>query len=276
MQISIIRMCKAHLASFCQDKLIYSCYGKEIQMRFIRSLSALAYATWACAATAGIYVDKVDHPKKVVVLKIEGRIKYEDDLQFQKILDEIKSDGYKIKLNSIVLNTAGGSPSAAIAIGKIIRKENLNTYVGPKHHCGSACIYILSSGIIRMAYGEVTVHRTTYEDGYPTEKLEKSLKQTDVDNANHLFEMGMSTQLVDAIRITPNYTNWKLDDKEKRRWGVHGTDRLYEELWFRTTAKTKFYDTDVVRDFFYKFNDKCTKMAKEFKMTVFDCVKAEM
>ena len=245
-------------------------------MRRFSSIAVFTFAAWSLTSTAGIYVDKVDHPKKVVILKIEGRIKYEDDLQFQKVLDEIKNDGYKIKLNSVVLNTAGGSPSAAIAIGKIVRKENLNTYVGPKHHCGSACIYILSSGIIRMAYGEVTVHRTTYEDGYPTEKLEKSLKQTDVDNANHLFEMGMSTQLVDAIRITPNYPTWKLDDKEKRRWGVHGTERLYEEVWFRTTAKANFYDTDVVRDFFYKFNDKCTKMAKEFKMTVFDCVKAEM
>ena len=43
-----------------------------------------------------------------------------------------------------------------------------------------------------------------------------------------------------------------------------------------STAKAKFYDTDVVRDFFYKHNEKCTKIAKEFKMTVFDCVKAEM
>jgi hypothetical protein len=129
-----------------------------------RSITAFAIALWVITASAGIYVDKVDHPKKVVVLKIEGRIKYEDDLQFQKILDEIKSDGYKIKLNSVVLNTAGGSPSAAIAIGKIIRKENLNTYVGPKHHCGSACIYILSSGIIRMAYGEVTVHQNKRSD----------------------------------------------------------------------------------------------------------------
>jgi hypothetical protein len=176
-------------------------------MIFFRSITAFVVTMWAITANAGIYVDKVDHPKKVVVLKIEGRIKYEDELQFQKVLEEIKNDGYKIKLNSVVLNTAGGSPSAAIAIGKIVRKENLNTYVGPKHRCGSACIYILSSGIIRMAYGEVTVHRTTYEDGYPTDKLEKSLKQTDVDNANHLFEMGMATQLVDAIRITPNYTN---------------------------------------------------------------------
>jgi hypothetical protein len=245
-------------------------------MIIFRSILAFVIASWAITASAGIYVDKVDHPKKVVVLKIEGRIKYEDEIEFQKTLDEIKRDGYKIKLNSVVLNTSGGSPTAAKEIGKIIRQEKLNTYVGPKHRCGSACIYILSSGIIRMAYGEVTVHRTTYEDGYPTEKLEKSLKQTDVDNANHLFEMGMATQLVDAIRVTPNYTNWTLDEKEKRRWGVHGTERLYEELWFRTTAKAKFYDTEVVRDFFYKFNDKCTKMAKEFKMTVFDCVKAEM
>lgn len=245
-------------------------------MKFFSSLTAVIFISWICSAKAVVYSEIVEHPKKVVVLKIEGRIKYEEDIQFQKVLDKIKSDGYKIKLNSVVLNTAGGSPSAAIAIGKIIRKEKLNTFVAPKHHCGSACIYILSSGIIRMAYGEVTVHRTTYEDGYPVEKLEKSLMQTDIDNANHLFEMGMATQLVDAIRITPSYTNWKLDDKEKRRWGVHGTERLYEEMWFRSTAKTKFYETEVVRDFFYKFNHKCTKLAREFKMTVFDCVKAEM
>jgi hypothetical protein len=156
-------------------------------MIFFRSITAFVIALWVITASAGVYVDKVDQPKKEVGLNIEGRIKYEDELQFQKVLEEIKSDGYKIKLNSVVLNTAGGSPSAAIAIGKIVRKENLNTYVGPKHRCGSACIYILSSGIIRMAYGEVTVHRTTYDDSYPSEKLEKSLKQTDVDNANHLF-----------------------------------------------------------------------------------------
>jgi hypothetical protein len=245
-------------------------------MRLLILVTSFTLATFALPALAVVYVDRVDHPKKVVILKIEGRIKHDEQIEFQNALDEIKQDGYKIKLNSVVLNTSGGNPSAAKEIGKIIRQEKLNTYVGPKHRCGSACIYILSSGIIRMAYGEVTVHRTTYDEGYPTEKLEKSLKQTDIDNANHLFEMGMATQLVDAIRITPNYTYWKLDDKEKRRWGVHGTERLYEELWFRTTAKAKFYDIQVVREFFYKHNEKCTKMAKEFKMTVFDCVKAEM
>jgi hypothetical protein len=43
--------------------------------------------------------------------------------------------------------------------------------------------------------------------------------------------------------------------------------------WFRTTAKAKLYNTGVVRDFFYNHNAKCTKMAKEFKMTVFEGVR---
>ena len=234
------------------------------------------FAFWLSNANAAIYVDKVDHPRKVVILKIEGRIKYEDEIEFQRTLDEIKRDGYKIKLNSVVLNTRGGSTSAAMEIGKIIRKENLNTYVGSKHVCASACIYVLSSGIVRMAYGDVSVHRSSFNDEFPIEKIEKAIVENDIEKMNYLYEMGMTTQLVEAIKVTPHWTRWTLDEKEKRRWGVQGTERIYEELWFRTTAKAKFYDTDVVRDFFFKHFEKCTKMAKEFKMTVFDCVKNEM
>ena len=44
-------------------------------MIFFRSITTFVIALWVITASAGIYVDKVDHPKKVVVLKIEGRIK---------------------------------------------------------------------------------------------------------------------------------------------------------------------------------------------------------
>ena len=169
-----------------------------------------------------------------------------------------------------------GQHSIFADIEALIGKEKLNTYVGPKHVCASACIYVLSSGIVRMAYGDVSVHRSSFNDEFPIEKIEKALVENDIEKMNYLYEMGMTTQLVEAIKVTPHWTRWTLDEKEKRRWGVHGTERIYEELWFRTTAKAKFYDTDVVRDFFFKHFEKCTKMAKEFKMTVFDCVKNEM
>ena len=245
--------------------------------QFIRSvLLASVSIAIAIPSYSAIYVDKVDHPRKVVILKIEGRIKHDDEIEFQKTLDEIKRDGFKIKLNSVVLNSRGGNSRAAMEIGKIIRKENLNTYVGLKHRCASACVYILTSGIIRMAYGEVAVHRATFDDDYPQEKLEESLQKADAESMKFLMDMGMTTQLVEASRITPSWTSWTLDEKEKRRWGVHGTERMYDEIWFRTTAKAKFYDTVVVRDFFFKHFEKCTKMAKDFKMTVYDCVKNEM
>ena len=151
--------------------------------QFVRSLLLVsAIIAIATPSYSAIYVDKVDHPRKVVILKIEGRIKYEDEIEFQRTLDEIKRDGYKIKLNSVVLNTRGGSSNAAMEIGKIIRKEKLNTYVGLKHRCASACIYILSSGIIRMAYGEVAVHRPTFDVDYPYEKLEESLKKSEAES----------------------------------------------------------------------------------------------
>ena len=56
------------------------------------SVIATLFAFWLSNANAGIYVDKVDHPRKVVILKIEGRIKYEDEIEFQRTLDEIKRD----------------------------------------------------------------------------------------------------------------------------------------------------------------------------------------
>jgi hypothetical protein len=235
-----------------------------------------AWLVFTASANAGIFVEKVEHPKKVVVFKIQGKISHTDVAVFQNALNEIKNDGYKIKLNSVVLDSYGGSGKAAVAIGKIIRKEKLNTYVGPKHNCHSACVFILSSGTIRMAYGDISVHRGTLYEDYPIENLEESLKTLDTEMLNHLFEMGMATQLIDAIRVTPFWTVWTLDDKEKRRWGVHGTERYYEELWFRTTASAKQYEISNVKYFFYKHFDKCTKMAKDFKMTVYDCVKNEM
>jgi hypothetical protein len=164
------------------------------------------FALGVGVANAAIYVDKVEHPRKVVILKIEGGIKHGDEIDFQKTLDEIRKDGYKIKLNSVVLNSRGGNSYAAMEIGKIVRKENLNTYVGLKHRCASACVYILSSGIIRMAYGEVAVHRPTFDDDYPYEKLEESLNKAEAESMKHLMDMGMTTQLVEAIRITPSWT----------------------------------------------------------------------
>ena len=51
-------------------------------MIFFRSITAFVIALWVITASAGIYVDKVDHPKKVVVLKIDAERMHADGLVF--------------------------------------------------------------------------------------------------------------------------------------------------------------------------------------------------
>ena len=107
----------------------------------------------------------------------------------------------------MVLNTRGGSTSAAMEIGKIIRKEKLNTYVGPKHVCASACIYVLSSGIIRMAYGDVSVHRSSFNDEFPISAMEAGADMSAVSihktggSLSQSSVLLMNNKLVDKNRV---------------------------------------------------------------------------
>ena len=62
-------------------------------MNMLIAFIAALFSFCLSNASAAIYVDKVDHPRKVVILKIEGRIKHEDEIEFQRTLDEIRRDG---------------------------------------------------------------------------------------------------------------------------------------------------------------------------------------
>jgi len=53
------------------------------------SVIASLFALWVGVANAGVYVDKVEHPKKVVVFKIQGEISHTDVSAFQNALYEI-------------------------------------------------------------------------------------------------------------------------------------------------------------------------------------------
>jgi hypothetical protein len=127
-----------------------------------------------------------------------------------------------------------------------------------------------------MAYGRVAVHRTTYTEEYPTEKLEKALREVDKKIAAHVEAMGISILLTDAILNTPNWATRELDDRERRRWGVHGTERVWEEMWFRNTASETKLSLDEVRSAFDKNISACKTPPMNFEMTMWECVRSKI
>jgi len=240
-------------------------------MKFKNILAlVLASPLWAiCNATVIYEYDKSNPP--VAELKIIDEIKRNEEIEFGRILGEMENKGIKLKLNSIQLNSRGGNFDASMEIGKIIREKSLNTFVSNDSVCESSCVFILSSGIVRMAFGTVGVHRPVYVG---SDEKQISRKNIDIDDkimSNYLYEMGMSWNLSEAIRMTPSWKIRVLTTDEKINWGLNGTDRMYEELWFRNIGNKLGLKRNEIIEKVKLYSKDCVLNAKYFKETTWEC-----
>lgn len=239
----------------------------------IRLIFTIVMFIFSIQSFAKVKFEVIDRKAKIATLTIEEKIEHKEDLDFIFIYNKLVDDGYKLKLNTVVLNSPGGNSFAAMRIGKFVREKKLNTYVASNANCASACVYVLIGGVVRMAYGRIAVHRTSFTDEYPIDKLEKALREADKKSVAHVEAMGISILLTDAILNTPNWAVRQLDDRERSKWGVHGTDRVYEEMWFRKTAfETKLTLDEVIKQF-DENSSACKTPPMNFEMTMWDCLK---
>lgn len=242
-------------------------------MKHVLRLLSIAILFFPIQSVAVVKVEILDVKEKIASLKIINKIEYEEEEIFISEYNKLIARGYKLKLNAVVLNTAGGNGYAAKKIGVFIREKKLNTYVASGANCASACIYVLIGGVVRMAYGRIAVHRTSYGEEYRIEWLEKGLREANKKTVAHVEAMGISILLADAIVNTPNWAIRELDDRDRRRWGVHGTEQLYEEMWFRKTAAESNVSLEHVIDAFNKNVSACQTPPMNFEMTMWECVK---
>ena len=241
-------------------------------MRYLCTLVVFLTCLIAPHTHAEIKIDYVDTNAKIAVVKIINKIEYEEDELFIAALEKLAEENYKIKLNSIVLNSAGGNVTAAINIGETIRAKKLNTYVSPSAICTSSCVYVFIGGVVRMAYGLIGVHRSTFNETIASNKIHKAISNSDNKIESHVKSMGVSMLLLDAIQMTPNWLRRELSPLEKSRWGVHGVDRIYEELWLRSATSDLGYSYSDIEMKYHKHIIKCFRKATNFEVDPLDCV----
>lgn len=224
-------------------------------------------------ASAKVVFQKIEAPKKVVLLTIVERIEHEEEIEFEKILNKLKSDGYQIKNNAIKFDTQGGNTHAAQGIGRIIRERRLNTFLAKDAECGSACIYALIGGVVRNVYGEVTVHRSSYNDTVPLEKIKKFTEWGEAKIYKHIYEMGISNQLATAILTTPHWTRRLITKSELDAWTINGMDRMYEEFNSRNLASETKTSVDDVQFRLRSMIENCESQVRKFVMAQWDCIR---
>jgi hypothetical protein len=239
----------------------------------MKILAFCMIAFFGSTALAKIKAEKIDYPKKVISIKIFDRIEYEEEIEFENLLKKIKHDGYKIKNNAIIFDTQGGNTHAAQGIGRIIREHRLNTFLAKNAECGSACIYALIGGVVRNIYGEVTVHRSSYNDSVPLEKIKKFTDWGDARIYKHIYEMGVNSQLATAVLATPHWKRRVITKSELDAWSINGMDRMYEEFSARNLAAETKTSIDDVQERLQSMIQNCEKKIINFTMSQWECIR---
>ena len=82
-------------------------------------------------------------------------------------------DDKKPKL--ILLNSIGGSVSAAVRFAKYVRKKEMNTWIAKGQTCASACALVFLAGIQRLGEGKLVVHQYLPPAQHGDEKIARDL-----------------------------------------------------------------------------------------------------
>jgi hypothetical protein len=129
------------------------------------------------------------------------------------------------------LDSNGGSVSAALAIGRLLRKLDSIANVDKNAHCLSSCVYVLAGAPSRAVDGVVGIHRPFDPDDKVTSRTAQSEKyrKLGVEITAYLKEMNIPTRLYDdSLFISPERIKY-LSDDEMSAYGLNANDPYEEE-----------------------------------------------
>jgi hypothetical protein len=161
------------------------------------------------------------------------------------LIDQTKEQGRRENkpisfVDGVDLDSLGGDVAAAMAIGKLFRKERVWVSVSHGSVCYSACVLILAGAVHRAVAGKVGIHRPYFE--VPKQQITADsvtgLYQQTLQNIRSYFrEMNVSEQLADdMLRIEPKDmrlifagVDSSLDYSVLHRYGLTPTDPIEQE-----------------------------------------------
>lgn len=149
-------------------------------------------------------------------------------------------------LKKVSLFSHGGDVYAAMAMGRIIRKNQAHTSVHRK--CLSSCVLVLAAGVQRTSFGRIGIHRLfssrTGHINYKDAQLKFNQIQVDVEQ--YLSDMNLPTDLFHAMNQVPSEDMRYLSKKEAKSFGLLGNDPVFAEIedskeaWIRGISRLEY------------------------------------
>ena len=121
-------------------------------MKYLSFIYILLFSFNSYADVVYEKLDEKDYSdRQYVFVSIINEIETGDAEQLRNILNEINQNNYRLKEDSIYLNSIGGSINEAKNMGHLIRQHHVATKVNENDTCESACVFILVSGSFSLS-----------------------------------------------------------------------------------------------------------------------------
>lgn len=188
--------------------------GKMWQAILVATMLAALPLGVVQAATIMVFPADADLPLDVVL--ILGTLAPDDGSRFVRT---IRAYAVREGKTAIMFNSRGGSLSAGIEIGRVIRAKRFATFVGSGSKCASACALAWLAGVARFLEGDglIGFHAAYREDG------QGQASESGVGNAlvgSYLTRLGLpESVIVYVTQPSPYQMRW-LNLADARQLGI--------------------------------------------------------
>lgn len=177
------------------------------------------------------------NPGKVMVIGINGLISKNALEKVKQSIGQVIGDPIPAGL-IVLLDSPGGDGVAAMQIGRLLRKANAHVFVTGR--CASACIFVLASGVVRVAPAySVGIHRGRVTMSDANAKIIKEVDPADNPEAKaalqhferqapvYFAEMGMSPELFPFMQAHQLKGVYRLSSSEITKTQLSGFEKAY-------------------------------------------------
>lgn len=171
-------------------------------MRFFVLIMMLLCAATAWAVEPDLYRGRGNDGK--IWCEFTGPITKAAYPRFEKLL--------KPGCETLYLNSLGGDVTTSLAMGRLVRKNEMAVLVTSEAKCASACVFVYIGGVTRVPYTALQIHRPYFVDSTKEfAETQRMYHEIERQVKSYLREMNASERLFDDMmlpRIPASRTDW--------------------------------------------------------------------
>ncbi|MBU3593685.1 hypothetical protein ICN42_06195 [Polynucleobacter sp. 71A-WALBACH] len=211
----------------------------------------------------------------VMVVGVKGQISKNALEKLRLSIGQVSGDPIPAGL-IVLLDSPGGDGVAAMQMGRLLRKANAHVFVTGQ--CASACIFVLASGVVRVAPSySVGIHRGRVTMSDSNAKIIKEVDLNDNPQARaalkhfesqaplYFAEMGMSPELFPLMQSHQLKGVYRLSSTEIAKTKLSGFDSIYLQqraAFYRKQTGPYRMDEDELKSRTQKVASRCSGFEK--------------